>query len=266
VTTPILRFHAIGDWEPALVRSAWVPSSHELPPEAADAVEQAWSNAKSRPGVNLFDGPMCRLESWQLQDGRLELAMSRTSYKLFWGTNISNPQLADQYGPQLLANPVGVSTLLETADGHLLLGRRNASVAYYPNRIHPFAGSLEPEDTEPTAATNGPSPFAAVRRELAEELGLTDQEISQVSCTGIAEDLKLRQPELIFRAKTSLTRLAVESQVDRNEHVDGIAIPAERLAIETAIGDASFTPVAVASLLLWGRIEYGEGWFGSMGL
>ena len=43
-----------------------------------------------------------------------------------------------------LANPVGVSPALLSADNFLIMGRRNASVAYYPNRIHPFAGALEP--------------------------------------------------------------------------------------------------------------------------
>ena len=35
---------------------------------------------------------------------------------------------------------------LLTRDGWLLYGRRNATVAYYPNRVHPFAGTLEPGD------------------------------------------------------------------------------------------------------------------------
>jgi hypothetical protein len=48
-----------------------------------------------------------------------------------------------------------VSPALLTADGFLMMGRRNASVAYYPNRVHPFAGALDPGDADM---------FAAVRR------------------------------------------------------------------------------------------------------
>ena len=29
-----------------------------------------------------------------------------------------------------------------------MLGRRNASVAYYPGRVHPFSGSLEPQEQD----------------------------------------------------------------------------------------------------------------------
>ena len=68
---------------------------------------------------------MCRLERWEASpDGsRLHLSMSTTSYKPFFGTNMSHPELADRYGPDVLANPIGVSPALETSDGQLLLGR-----------------------------------------------------------------------------------------------------------------------------------------------
>ena len=85
---------------------------------------------------------MCRLERWTVSpDGsRLRLSLSETSYKPFYGTNMSHPELADRFGADVMANPVGVSPALETADGYLLLGRRNSAVAYYPGRLHPFAG------------------------------------------------------------------------------------------------------------------------------
>src|SRR2546423_316715 len=86
------------------------------------------------------------------------------------------PILADRFGPQVLANPVGVSPALLTADNYLMMGRRNASVAYYPGRIHPFAGALDPQDSDV---------FAAVRRELKEELAFEIQDVTEIFCTGI---------------------------------------------------------------------------------
>src|SRR5688572_13684152 len=130
-----------------------------------------------------------------------------TSYKPFLGTNLTHPELADRHGPAILANPVGVSPALITADGWLMMGRRNASVAYYPNRVHPFAGALDPAD---------PDPFAAIGRELAEELGFTEDDIAidGMHCTGIAEDVSIRQPELIFSVVSTRTRNEIESKLD----------------------------------------------------
>jgi 8-oxo-dGTP pyrophosphatase MutT (NUDIX family) len=147
---------------------------------------------------------MCRLESWAFESGRVSFGLSRTSYKHFWGTNLTHPEYADRYGPGVMANPVGVSPALETADGFLLLGRRNALVAYYPTRVHPFAGCLEPSDAAAGeagasrgAATDGAAPdvFAAVIRELAEELRLTAADVELVRLTGLVEDVRLRQPD-----------------------------------------------------------------------
>lgn len=279
MTNPILRFHVVGEWDQTHVRTVWGDSSHSVPAEVQELIEETWQRASARPGVKLFDGPMCRMEKWAARTsggregadgGVLELVLSRTSYKSFMGTNLSHPELADRYGREVLANPVGVSPALETSDGLLMLGRRNASVAYYPSRIHPFAGCLEPVESfgmrdggrgqlqRPGAA---PDVFAAIRRELFEELGFANRDVAEVHCAGVAEDLRLRQPELIFRVKTPRTRSQIEAQVARDEHHESWSIPATPAGVEPALADPRLTPVAVASLLLWGRGAFGTDWF-----
>jgi 8-oxo-dGTP pyrophosphatase MutT (NUDIX family) len=251
----MLKLHRTGDWGPGDVDVAWVPSGRRILPAVEALIERAWAEAINRPGLHLFDGPMCRMEKWDVSgDGaRLRLELSTTSYKVFWGTNLSHPHLAGRHGISVMANPVGVSPALETADGFLLLGRRSATVAYYPDRVHPFAGALEPAD--------GGDLFAAVRRELGEELSLRGGEVGDVRCTGIVEDENLKQPELILRARSALTRAQIESRLDPVEHHG--TYPAEAIAISVvrAIADPLLTPVAVASLLLWGRHRFGQAWF-----
>lgn len=252
-----LHVRTAGDWPPAQVHTSWAAGTHAVPPEARDLIERTWGVTLARPGVKLFDGPMCRMESWAERDGRLEVALSRTTYKQFLGTNMSHPELADRYGPAVLANPVGVSPALETADGYLLLGRRNDSVAYYPGRIHPFAGSLEPTD----GAAAAPDPFAAVRRELAEELSMGEEDLADVRCTGIAEDTALRQPELIFRALSTRTRAEIEARVARDEHHGAVAVRATADGVAPLLRDPQVTPVGLAAVLLWGRVRLGDDWY-----
>jgi 8-oxo-dGTP pyrophosphatase MutT (NUDIX family) len=250
----MLTFHAAGDWERSQVRCRQVEDARLVISEVERLIDQTWQRASSQPGVHLFDGPMCRLERWDATPERLELALSRTTYKSFLGTNLRNPQLADRYGREVLANPVGVSPALQTMDGWLMMGRRNASVAYYPNRVHPFAGALEPRDADDV--------FAAVERELAEELAFTPADVADVRCTGIAEDHAIRQPELIFRVRSTRTRAQIEAGLDRTEHHASWAIPASGEAIDDVLRNLSeLTPVAVGALLLWGRSRYGESWF-----
>ena len=251
---PMLTFHAVGDWNRDQVFLSQMPCTRSIVPEVERIIDETWQRITSQPGVHLFDGPMCRLESWSAAPARLDIAMSGTSYKPFIGTNLYHPELADRYGPSILANPIGVSPALETADGWLMMGRRNGSVAYYPNRVHPFAGALEPRDANDL--------FGAVLRELAEELAFTNDDIAEIRCTGVVEDWSIRQMELVFRVVSTRTRSQVEATLDGAEHDASWAVQASAQAIDAALNDPlELTPVAVAALLLWGNARFGSDWF-----
>ena len=170
----------------------------------------------------------------------LELVLSPTSYRIFFGTNLLNPKLADQFGKSALANATGLSAGLMTSDGFLMLGRRNESVAYYPGRVHPFAGSMEPGVAGDV--------FAAAQRELGEELNIKSYEIQDIHCAAIAEDRSIRHPELILPIFLSLTREQIEARLDAAEHETCRAIPLKVADLERAIGDGEMTPIAAATV------------------
>jgi 8-oxo-dGTP pyrophosphatase MutT (NUDIX family) len=245
---------SLGDWPPGQVHLDWTTNSRRLLPDVESAIELAWQQALQRPGALLFDGPMCRLERWDAQPDQLHLTLSPCNYKTFFGTNMTHPEFAEKFGPYVLANPVGLSTALCSFDGSLLLGHRTQNVAYYPGRIHPFAGSLEPKDHDV---------FTAMRRELHEELSLTDTELSDLRCLGIISDNQLRQPELIFTANSPLNSSQIISRLDTTEHRAAHTIPATADGIEAALATdcEEMTPVAIASILLWGRRRFGVDWF-----
>jgi hypothetical protein len=247
----MLKIHATGDWPAGAVHIRWAESTRAIVPEVESAIERCWSEAKARrPHVALFDGPMCRLESFHADSEKLELALSRTSYKAFFGTNMSNPDFGDRFGESVLANPVGLSLAIVTSDGYFMLGRRNASVAYYANRLHPFAGASEPRE--------GLDIFDEVRRELREELSLMRDEIADLRCIGMVEDISLRQPELIFAARTTRTRARLEAQVNPKEHSGAWATPATAESLRAALAQpGDFTPVAIATMQLW---AHAQGW------
>jgi 8-oxo-dGTP pyrophosphatase MutT (NUDIX family) len=245
----MLNFLCCGNWTRDQLAIHWVQSTRRIEPEVESAIDIAWTKAMARPGVHLFDGPMCRLESWSLSDGQLYLTLSKTSYKTFLGTNMANPQ----FDSELRANPLGVSSALTTTDQYLLLGQRTGAVAYHPNRIHPFAGCMEPGDADP---------FATANRELDEELSIQKSEITDLTCIGLAEGQDLKQPEIIFTATSALKKSEVESRLDPTEHHAVWSIPATADAVEKAVTEEiKLTPVAVAALLLWGRINLGQSWF-----
>jgi len=250
------RFHVVGDFAPGDVAVTWRAPSRVVVPEVERAIDMAWGVAQRRPGVHLFDGPMCRLDRWSLIDGRLHLELSPTSYRAFLGTNLINPTLADRYGDGILANAIGVSSALISADGQLIFGRRSQRVAYYPGRVHPFAGSLEVADPIDV--------FAEVARELQEELNLRPADVTSVRCMGLCQDVSIRQPELIFRVVTTRSRVEVERLLDEQEHTETWCVPATIEGVAQALAEELLTPIARGVAALWGRSVWGDDWFASV--
>ena len=238
----MVRIIERGDWREGTVTTEQVATTRRIEPEIEHLIDTAWSAASARPGVHLFDGPMCRLETFNASANSLHLQWSLCSYRTFLGTNMSHPELFDRFGPDVLANPIGLSVLIVTFDRQLILGRRNDSVAYYPGRVHPIAGSLEPTDA---------SPFAGIRRELCEELNLSE-EVTTLRCIGLVEDASLRQMEMIFVAEVATTADEIEHSLDAAEHRGLWRCDANEQSVSDALRAVDgFTPVAVGTLTLY---------------
>jgi 8-oxo-dGTP pyrophosphatase MutT (NUDIX family) len=218
------------------VRVRWQPSGRRIVGEVERGIESAWQRVCARPGVHLFDGAVCRLESFEVDDNVLSIGVSATSYRIVVGTNFEHPELLDTHGRDVMANPVGVSAGVISRDGLLILGRRNANVAYYPSRVHPFAGSLEVRESM--------NLFDDVRRELREEIGFEPADIESILCCGLVEDQLLRHPEAVFLVRSSQTAAEILRRIDPEEHREGVAID---LAKDEPPEDA-LTPVAHATV------------------
>ncbi|MGA2496407.1 MAG: NUDIX hydrolase [Tepidisphaeraceae bacterium] len=243
----------LGRWLPRQVQCVWDTSTFAPTPATEQQIEREWRKAASRTDVHLFDGALCRLEQAARDGENLCLRISRTSYRTFVGTNMA--RLREDAPPEAsqLADPVGLSVALESADGLLLLGRRNDRVFYYPGYVHPFAGALEPaEDVDVCAEA---------LRELKEELSLTADDVNSMSLVAIVRDAVLRQPELIFLARTPFDYAEIRRRLDPAEHREVVANSPKGL--DAALADIStWTPVAVAAAIFFGRERLGPAWFG----
>ncbi|HEY1685882.1 MAG TPA: NUDIX hydrolase [Tepidisphaeraceae bacterium] len=250
-----------GSWTQEQIKVSTIPSTRPIYPEVEKIIEQTWAEKKSHLGDALFDGPMSRLESFHTDGPNLHLNLSTTSYRVFLGTNLCHASLAEKFGRPALANAIGLSAALITADNKLVMGRRNDRVAYYPNRIHPFAGALEPQDV--------PNVFDGMQRELKEELNLSADQIQELRMLAIIEDQRLLQPEFIFVARTSCTAPEFGQSLNNAEHRDLWVLSAisptmwellNSIKLEDKTSPDIFTPVAVGALIMFGRHAFGDEW------
>jgi 8-oxo-dGTP pyrophosphatase MutT (NUDIX family) len=256
VPTPDLVIHLLGDWPAGRLRATMVRSGLRLTPDLEAAITGAWEEALRQPGVHLFDGPLCRLERATADDQGLHLSLSPTSYRVFMGTNARHPGWADLHGPQVMAAAVGTSVVLCSSDGRLVFGRRSQRVALYPGCAHPFGGTMEPPpDGSP------PDLLGEMRRELHEEVGITASDLADLRVIALVEDRRLRQPELVYAARTHLSSNAITARLDAEEHTACWSLPDERTAIDAVFTQRqAVTPVLAGTLLAWGWRRFGEDW------
>ena len=244
----------------------WTDRPRSTNDEIERLIEDAWHRAELNAEANdrtLFDGPICRLVDYSVRGHRLHLTLGATTYREFVGTNCAHADLWCRFGPEVLANPLGVSAAVVTTDGYVLLTRRSERVYAYPGRIHPVAGTvrLAPDSTGP------PDPVAAVIDEIHEELGLPADALGPITCVGLVRGKRLVQPDVIFEVPVATdveslrAAAAGASGADENDRLEPILNESGAVVAYLEAYCEQMTPVASATLLLHGQRHWGTGWF-----
>jgi len=255
----------VGAFARDAVETRWSDQRRQSNDELARLIDQAWEVAlwqAGKGGQTLFDGPMCRLISYTAADGRFDMTLGPVSFKEFVGTNQTQAYVRYLHGPDILADPLGVSAAVVTADGFLLLGRRSTHVVQYPERLHPVGGTVEP-----AGGPEPPDPFQAMLDELVEETGVGADRVGDITLLGLVRDKNTVQPELIFDLSVDVDAAAVKrgaaTAVDAEEHSEIVPVRDHPAAVVTFLQQhfSELTPVGLATLLLHGQHHWGIGWF-----
>jgi 8-oxo-dGTP pyrophosphatase MutT (NUDIX family) len=243
----------------------------DLPRATNDSVEKlidaSWCDQTQRAeGVRtqIFNGQLCRLISHRCENAHLNLTLGPVSFKEFIGTNATQAYIRHLHGPEVMADPLGVSAAVCTNDGLIVLGMRNKDMIQYAGRIHPVGGTVEPPEDH-TAAS--PDPFQAILDELHEETAVPPEKVSNILCLGLVRDRNTVQPELIFDVHVDCDVVSLfasaATAVDAAEHSSMVPVRDHPGAVVSFMEQhfSQLTPVAMATLLLHGLRHWGSGWF-----
>jgi len=214
--------------------------------ETRHLINQSWQEARLNPGLNLFNGPVVSLLTAAMtanpETGRnkLYLKVQATDYKSFYGTNVCNPNAIPKAE---LANPLAVCAVVETTDGMVYVGRRSEKLAETSGLWHVPGGTL-------SKAIN---PIDAMRKELAEELNLADEDIQTAVCLGFAENLLMKKPEFLcyfhLKMSTRLLEAKMQEAKDLDEHDEYAFVPLEEL--QDFVDIHPFAPIGKAAIKLY---------------
>ena len=245
---------------------SWSDAPRPTTPSVEEMIARTWEveTAVAREeSRTLFNGKVGRLMGVQASPSALTLRLGETCYRDFVGTNLFHAAEVARLNPSFLADALGISALVITRDGYIVLGRRSRKVVFHAEHLHTFGGLLEEADRTP----QGYDLAGSVRRELLEELGLNVADLSAMTITGLVRDRAIQQPELIFDVHFASTKgeLSTTFAARHDDEHTGIEFVADDPDSVLAFlrHTSKVTPVAQAALLLHGKHAWGNQWYES---
>ncbi len=235
----------------------WNPEPLRYPPDMEALAEEFWCQACASRAEDalLFDGPLCALQHFCLDNGRLLLSLSKTTYRYVLLAEKRAEEIVRRWGEHHLPRVLGVSAVVLTTDGVLPLMVRSNTVGEYPGRSDVFGGHIDPEVD---LRAGRPDPFVAMRNELQEELKLRPHHIASLRLIGLIKSCCNQKPELVFTCQVNRSYRALRRSALRQPHaaefaaIFGLADEAVALGNFLKTRTADLSPSAYGSLWLYG--------------
>ena len=227
------------------------PPSDDVKQEILEVVEEAKEQAEE--GSKFFNGPLVRLQNFNVKNGALNLELQNTNYFSHVGTR-KKPGLSKEER----ADPLSVGAYLITSDGYIVLGEKSGLNEIGSGEYQlAGAGFIEDLEKQYERSLNAQS-FSPIHRELEEEVNLDRTQLTGFEPSALVGAVH-RQPMLIYDTETVLeSDEVVDEWIDIPEderEFSGLAfIPEEdRKALEGEV-EALMTDPDEASAL--SREEY----------
>src|SRR3990167_7125296 len=262
IVTPFFKLPIVGTFPRDKIVIQGTSETIIRPKEIQKRIDDNWQKRRHEVearGGQLVDRPKINLIEVQVKDDKLHIKLGRGKYKDFVGTY--ETELQDT-NPELVPRNFSISALLATADNHLVLLRRSRTVFQYPTWVSTFGGSVEPEDVDENGNVD---PFKTVTREVSEESGISQETINDIQCLGFTKDMKTKVEDMMFLAKTRLTKKQIqEQQMDQHlEEGASVFVLSDPDEVRKKVLEFSkvFVSDGAAILALYGRQKFGEDWF-----
>lgn len=203
-----------GFWEKNAVEIIVSGNTLNWPNSFYRQAENFWQKAlKSK--TNLFNGRLSSLVSAKTPNGKLILTLGEICYRDQMFSNNMMQVWAPEKKRKYAAHGLGISAIVETVDGHVLMILRSENVSDHENLLDVLGGHVHPQKH----ALNGSTPevFYAIEDEIHCELGVEFRDITKTVCIGLVENVEWLKPELVF---VSNLKLAANEVLDCAKHAE----------------------------------------------
>jgi len=240
--------HLSGIWSPAQIQTVYQPGEYILPGQFAQRAGEYWAQLIVEGQRRIFNGALCRLEKFGEHNGNLQLSFSRTCYRDLLFSNAHTEELIANLSEAGPVRALGISAVIETADGYLPIIRRSAHVGEGPGALDIIGGHIHPDEHFHAGV---PEVFVAIKDEIHAELGVPLDLLEECICIGLIENVRHRKPELAFFVRVLLTmteiRQLAQHAPEADEYSELLAIRADQADVKKFIAGNNPT-IAPATL------------------
>lgn len=252
------RVQVKGNYPRSQVHLTWQSNNQTISHELSKRIEDYWQQEvlPGPKGRYVFNGQLCSLNNWHVENLTLFLKMARTDYKTLLYSNFINRN-SESHG-SFICSALGISVVIVSADNRLVLMQRSQQVGECAGMFDVIGGHVEPG----THDVDGiPNPFVGIQAEIEEEVGLTDIPVEKLICIGLLETLATRKPELIFQLNSDLPA----EEIINSARKKGSTEASNFLSIKNSVDGIkqlvegnrdNFSPSAVGSLYLFADLEW----------
>jgi hypothetical protein len=252
------RIHLMGNWSRSQIQIDYQPTEYILPGDFARRSMAFWEELTANGSRHLFNGALCRLEKFSEKNGVLQLSLSRTCYRDLLFSNDHTDELLRVLGESGPVRGLGVSVVIETADGYLPIIRRSQHVGEGPGGLDVIGGHIHPDEH---ARNGAPEVFFAIADEVNAELGIPLHLLDNLTCCGLGEDRRHCKPELAFFLALPLTMQEVQrlaqSAREADEFTELFAVRAEKESLKRFVreNERRITSSALACLQIFSKMK-----------
>ncbi len=233
----------------------WDPGERVLPPELANQIDLFWQQEIVETGKSkfIFNGELCRLNDWYVQNNELQLDLGLSHYKELLYSNQFTQESQEQFGNDSLSRALGVSVVLISRDEQIILIKRSGVVGENPGDLDVLGGHMHPTEN---ALSGIPDPFLAIKAEIKEEVHLDLKDAAPLDCFGLIETVDTKKPELLFKIQTGLgaKEIIKLASVKQSEEVaEFITVPNQKESLKQFLEANSneFSPSALGVLSVY---------------
>jgi len=188
------------------IHIVWNEQQYSFPTDFVKKVDDYWAHIKE---PHIFNGELVRLNEIELDTSSLLLGLSLTNYATLLYSNAHIDLILKTWGRKYLANALGISAVVVTADKKIVLMKRSKNVGEFPDCWDVFGGHID----KPGKGCK-PDVYSAMKKELFQELALDESEYF-LEFLAVVKAFINQKPEMIFCAFVDKNFDEIENKADR---------------------------------------------------